>query len=244
MSTLGDFDTEDNFSCAITFPNGTASAHLSWTAGVRKVIYTIHGERGAIRVEDDDVEVAVMSGDADEGPMMWEMKKQKIASEWMDASHVGWFRSLFDQFATAIARDDFVGQETEASVRCIELITTAYASARDRCVERSRSAGEERVIDLAFSLGLTMATLVVAVAYAGRVSRAGAARERARRPRRRVRAARQGGHGDGLLGDASGGSRLRRPGRHRERGILGLARSRSRGGRGARVRALRRRGAS
>jgi CDP-diacylglycerol--glycerol-3-phosphate 3-phosphatidyltransferase len=33
------------------------------------------------------------------------------------------------------------------------------------------------VIDLAFSLGLTMATLVVAVAYAGRVSRAGAARE-------------------------------------------------------------------
>jgi CDP-diacylglycerol--glycerol-3-phosphate 3-phosphatidyltransferase len=33
------------------------------------------------------------------------------------------------------------------------------------------------VIDLAFSLGLVMATLVVAVAYAGRVSRAGAARE-------------------------------------------------------------------
>jgi CDP-diacylglycerol---glycerol-3-phosphate 3-phosphatidyltransferase len=33
------------------------------------------------------------------------------------------------------------------------------------------------VIDLAFSLGLAMATLVVAVAYAGRVSRTGAARE-------------------------------------------------------------------
>ena len=62
---------------------------------------------------------------------MWEMKKQKIASEWMDASHVGWFRSLFDQFAAAIARDDFFGEETEASVRCVELITTAYASARD-----------------------------------------------------------------------------------------------------------------
>jgi len=29
------------------FPNGMASAHLSWTAGVRKVIYTVHGERGA-----------------------------------------------------------------------------------------------------------------------------------------------------------------------------------------------------
>jgi CDP-diacylglycerol---glycerol-3-phosphate 3-phosphatidyltransferase len=33
------------------------------------------------------------------------------------------------------------------------------------------------VIDLAFSLGLAMATLVIAVAYAGRVSRTGAARE-------------------------------------------------------------------
>ncbi len=33
------------------------------------------------------------------------------------------------------------------------------------------------MIDLAFSLGLAMATLVIAVAYAGRVSRAGAARE-------------------------------------------------------------------
>ena len=33
------------------------------------------------------------------------------------------------------------------------------------------------MIDLAFALGLTMATLVVAVAYAGRVSRVGAARE-------------------------------------------------------------------
>jgi predicted dehydrogenase len=142
MSALGDFDTEDNLSCAITFPNGAATAHLSWTAGVRKVIYTIHGERGAIRVEDDDVEVAVMTGDADEGPMMWEMKKQKIASEWMDASHVGWFRSLFDQFATAIARDDFFSAETEASVRCVELITTAYASARERSVERALSPGK------------------------------------------------------------------------------------------------------
>ncbi len=142
MSALGNFDTEDNFSCAITFPNGTATAHLSWTAGVRKVIYTIHGDRGAIRVEDDDVEVAVMTGDADEGPIMWEMKKQKVASEWMDASHVGWFRSLFDQFAAAIDRDDFFSQETEASVRCVELITTAYASARDRSVERALVPGK------------------------------------------------------------------------------------------------------
>jgi predicted dehydrogenase len=144
MSTLGDFDTEDNFACAMTFPEGTATAHLSWTAGVRKVIYTIHGDKGAVRVEDDDVEVAVMSGEGNGGgggngassQVMWEMKKEKIASEWMDASHVGWFRSMFDQFAAAVAEGDFVGKETESSVRCVELITTAYASALDGSRER------------------------------------------------------------------------------------------------------------
>ena len=142
MSTLGEFDTEDNFACAMTFPQGTATAHLSWTAGVRKVIYTIHGERGAVRVEDDDVEVAVLSADeSGRGHATWELKKQRVASEWMDASHVGWFRSLFEQFAAAITRDEFVGKETEDSVRCIELISTAYASARDRSIERPLAPG-------------------------------------------------------------------------------------------------------
>jgi len=140
MSSHGAFDTEDNFSCALTFPSGTATAHLSWTAGVRKVIYTIHGDRGAIRVEDDDVEVAAMSGGAT-GPATWDIRKHKIASEWMDASHVGWFRSLFNQFATAIAEDDFFSKETETSVRCVELITTAYESARERSIERVLGVG-------------------------------------------------------------------------------------------------------
>jgi predicted dehydrogenase len=136
MTAQAGFDTEDNFSCSLSFPGGgTATAHLSWTAGVRKVIYTIHGERGAIRVEDDDVEVAVMTS-ATGAPATWEMAKHKISSDWMDASHVGWFRSLFNQFAVAIAQDDFFGKELESSVRCVELITTAYASSRDRSIER------------------------------------------------------------------------------------------------------------
>jgi predicted dehydrogenase len=70
MSTLGDFDTEDNLACSISFPNGTASAHLSWTAGMRRVIYTLHGSQGAIRVEDDDVEVVKANRRAD-GSIAW-----------------------------------------------------------------------------------------------------------------------------------------------------------------------------
>jgi predicted dehydrogenase len=133
------FDTEDNFACSLTFPSGSATAHLSWTAGVRKVIYTLHGDRGAIRVEDDDVEVSIL-GETPGRPGDGATRRQ-VASDWKDASHVGWFRSLFDDFATAIARRDFVSRDTEASARCVELISAAYASALDGCRERTL-AGE------------------------------------------------------------------------------------------------------
>src|SRR5579885_1442213 len=54
------YDTEDNFTAVLTFPNGMAHAHLTWTAGVRKVMYTVQGERGAITVDDDDLQLAIM----------------------------------------------------------------------------------------------------------------------------------------------------------------------------------------
>jgi predicted dehydrogenase len=140
MSQLGtQYDTEDNFTCVLTFPNGLAHAHLTWTAGCRKVIYTIQGESGAIRVEDDDLEIAVMkktSGpDVAQGAVTWETERRSIASHWMDASHVSWFNSLFDQFQTAIAQGDWVGKEAKESYLCIELITTAYRSAEQACRE-------------------------------------------------------------------------------------------------------------
>jgi len=128
LVTQASFDTEDNLACSIAFPNGTASAHLSWTAGMRRVIYTLHGDRGAIRVEDDDVETVTAQQRAD-GCVAWETQRERIASDWMDASHTIWFRSLLEQFAAAIAAGDFAGKEAETSLRCIELITTAYASA-------------------------------------------------------------------------------------------------------------------
>src|SRR6185436_3538833 len=60
MSNLepGKYDTEDNFTAVLTFPNGIAHSHLTWTAGVRKVIYTVQGDRGAITVDDDDLQIA------------------------------------------------------------------------------------------------------------------------------------------------------------------------------------------
>jgi predicted dehydrogenase len=140
MSAAEGQTNEDNFACAITFPRGMAIAHLTWTAGVRKVIYTLHGERGAVRVEDDDVEVATRRTPPGSDTVQWERRCERVPSAWMDASHAAWFRSLLEGFAAAIERGEYAGRDAQDAVRCIELITTAYASARDG--SREQSLGE------------------------------------------------------------------------------------------------------
>ncbi len=130
MSTLGSFDTEDNFSCALTFPKATVSAHLSWTAGAREVIYTIHGARGAITVDDDHFRVSFL----DENGAR-QIEERFIASDWMDASHAKWFGSLFAQFRGSIDRSEYVSSDAIDALQCIQLITKAYASARRSCIE-------------------------------------------------------------------------------------------------------------
>ena len=106
---------------------------------MRKVIYTVQGERGAITVDDDDLQLAVMRGtggpDVAQGAVTWDVEKKSIASNWMDASHVSWFNSLFDQFKKAIQEADFVGKEAREAYLCIQLITTAYRSAAEGCRE-------------------------------------------------------------------------------------------------------------
>jgi predicted dehydrogenase len=136
MSTVGGEDTEDTFSATMVFPTGLAIAHLTWTAGVRKVIYTMHGERGAIRVEDDDVEISVAHpGTNGNGRPAWTTTREHISSDWMDASHVQWFESVLDQFASAIESHEHVGKDAVDALQCVELINAAYASARDGCRE-------------------------------------------------------------------------------------------------------------
>jgi len=133
------YDTEDNFTASLTFPNGVAHAQLCWTAGVRKVLYTVQGTAGAITVDDDELQLAVMKKtdgpDVAQGAVKWEVEKRSISSHWMDASHVSWFNALFDQFKEAIAKGEHVGHEARDAYRCIELITTAYRSAHEGCRE-------------------------------------------------------------------------------------------------------------
>jgi predicted dehydrogenase len=126
MSSQGAYDTEDNFTCTVTFPTGVAMARLTWNAAVRKVIYTIHGDSGAIRLEDDDVEITVRGQP---------VERRSIASHWGDASHKEWFGAILDSFRASIETGEWVGHDARDAVRCVKLIETAYASSRSGCVE-------------------------------------------------------------------------------------------------------------
>lgn len=131
MSTRDGRDTEDTVSATLTFPTGIAHAHLTWTAGVRRVIYTLHGDRGAIRVEDDAVEVSTMDRPHTPHATTWTRREEAISSAWMDASHAGWFASMLGDFVQAMDARTLVGPATTDALRCVELIEAAYASAAD-----------------------------------------------------------------------------------------------------------------
>ena len=120
-------DTEEDFVCAVSFPTGMVNGYLTSAAGVRKVLYTLHGERGAIRVEDDDLEIIQRDPTA---PTGWRVERSRIASEWGDASHAAWFTSLFGDFITAVQDQEFVGREARQALTCVQLICAGYASAR------------------------------------------------------------------------------------------------------------------
>ena len=116
----------------MTFPTGVAMARLTWNAAVRKVIYTIHGDNGAITLEDDDVEVSVAGKP---------VERRSIASHWGDATHKEWFGAVLDRFGAAIDAGEYVGADARDAACACSVIETAYASSRSGCVEMSLSPG-------------------------------------------------------------------------------------------------------
>jgi predicted dehydrogenase len=135
----GVYDTEDNACISLNFPNGLATVQLSWTSGIRRVQYALHGDRGAILVSDDDLQIATMHAtdgpDVAQGAVRWEEERYSIASHWGDASHTTWYDTLFGEFLTAIATGDHVSKSARDAHRCMATITAAYRSAMDGCRE-------------------------------------------------------------------------------------------------------------
>ena len=127
------YDTEDNFMAVLSFPTGSARVHLTWTAGVRKVIYNLEGDKGSITMDDDNLQVETMNGNNGGGGGQANgrhVERKSIRSHWSDSSHAAWFNSLFDDFRRAIDDNDFAGQEAQEAFLCVNLIQMAYRSAR------------------------------------------------------------------------------------------------------------------
>ncbi len=127
------YDTEDNFDATLNFGNKRAQIHLTWTAGVRKVIYTLQGEKGAITVDDDKMQIATMhtddSNDNISHKAYWKINVVDIKSDWMDSSHTTWFNAMFDKFKLAIHNNDYCNKDLIDSYYCIETINKCYQSA-------------------------------------------------------------------------------------------------------------------
>ena len=124
------WDTEDNLNAVLTFPNGFAHTFLTWTAGVRKVVYTLQGENGALVIDDDDWELTASTSKGKP-----QVERGIIESHWMDASHKQWFDSLFEKFKASIAAGDHASAELREAVACIQIIETCYRSNAEGCRE-------------------------------------------------------------------------------------------------------------
>jgi predicted dehydrogenase len=122
-------DAEDTLSATLTFRTGVANVHLTWRAGMRRVLYTLHGSRGAIRVEDDAVQVTTMDAPEKPAKTAWSTREEHVASHWMDARHAEWFAATFDRFDAAMAGRAPMHEDAEEALRCVEVIEAVYASA-------------------------------------------------------------------------------------------------------------------
>jgi predicted dehydrogenase len=129
------WDTEDNFSCTLTYPTGQATCHLSWTAGTRKVLYIVQGTRGAIMVDDDDIQVLSGITQLESTGVSSGTRRFSVASHWGDASHVDWFNSMFDKFVGCIEGGHWVSDELREAYMCVQIIMKAYESSAQGCRE-------------------------------------------------------------------------------------------------------------
>lgn len=133
-----DWDTEDNLTVTLEFPGRRfAHAYLSWTAGMRKVIYSVQGTKGAVTVSDDEAEISIgfPNTGSHAGSGDHKVEKFTIESDWMDASHTKWFNSMFDKMLGCIQRGEFVNDEIRESYACVEVIEKCYLSSERQSQE-------------------------------------------------------------------------------------------------------------
>ena len=208
----------------ITFPNGTATAHLTWTAGMRQVIYTIHGERGAIRVEDDDIETVVKRPQRRRhGPRVGDVARERRVR--LDGRGP---RHLVPLDVRAVRPRDGRGASGWAPRRETRSAASSSSPRRTRPPRAGHASclleGPTTCMDLACIARLPRALRRARRAYAVRVVRAARRAARARRQGGARRAARARARWRPDTGRSSPSPRVRRARALRQRRDVRLAR--------------------
>jgi predicted dehydrogenase len=127
------FDTEDTLACQLTFPSGVAMARMTWAAGMRRALYTLHGPRGAISVDDDHIRLSTMSSAVPSkasniGAIQWSVREMVAPSAWDNPGHPEWFVAHLVRFAQVLREGTCLPKETLDAWQCLRVIEAAYAS--------------------------------------------------------------------------------------------------------------------
>jgi len=128
LSTGNGHDTEDVFGLHLDLSDRRCVGPPFVDAGVRKVMYTLHGTKGAIRVEDEDVELAVL--EAGPGVVAPGSRANGASSVRVAPSLIGWTQ----------ARGWFGSLLTSSAVPSRAASTWARTPGRPACASSSSNA--------------------------------------------------------------------------------------------------------
>lgn len=114
-------DVEDTASCEISFGELRGKIDLTWAASARRTAWTLIGERGQLRIEDDRFEL-VVDGRSDSGRMSMSLSQ--------GSHHPEWFPGVISSFAAELGQPPEERRARAEAEECLSLLEHAYRSAR------------------------------------------------------------------------------------------------------------------
>ncbi|HEY7169254.1 MAG TPA: Gfo/Idh/MocA family oxidoreductase [Vicinamibacterales bacterium] len=108
---------EDEAEVMLTFPEGTASIHLTWNGEVRRNRIRLTGDQGEIFIDDDTL---TMSGGL---PPVW-LKMPRALSA--GSHHDDWFSAMLPGVLEAFHRPEQSRADFDEAAECLAIIQQAY----------------------------------------------------------------------------------------------------------------------
>jgi predicted dehydrogenase len=109
---------EDEAEVMLTFPEGTASIHLTWNGKVRRNRIRLTGEQGQIFIDDDTL---TMNGGL--GPPVW-LKMPRALSA--GSHHDDWFSAMLPGVLEAFQQPERSRAAVDEAAECLAIVQQAY----------------------------------------------------------------------------------------------------------------------